>query len=1199
MEAGVSVKSGGKAEMETNSGPVEKQERKVELSFDQIAEKLLEENLLLTALELHTEVVESGREIGRLRDYFSNPGNFERPTASKDSPVGLKRRTSSQQTVDSLDYPLSEEGETSNDEQVALLEFELRKARETIKSLHVNSQPAERCGEASPIKPYEKRAINFLVNEYLLRSNYKLTANTFSDENDDQDFEDWDDVGLNVPQPPELVVLYRDYRTTAYNLGLSESSSQTEFSHVGVQKKDSSCQVALEDDEGVQKMDTNMLRMKEKLAALTEERDFLNVQLRNMEKELIKNQLTHNSVPATSTPNITPNLTPRKSREYGQSEPAPKLVTDEPLNVSGGFDISEHMEAASQVTEQGISTGLSVSCPQPAETDNSLAVEVTVTGEVSRLRSVEPVEPPTHVDFTPAESTRRICPAFQKALWSQCCSRLRPSGNSFQLLEEVENVARSPEQLVLLLARCLPNIVPNVLLAKREELLPLLLCAVILHPRSDDRDRLLNIMFNLIKRPSEEQRRMIISGMAAIAQYSDASRIEAEILPQCWEQINDKFVERRLLVAECCGILSPHVPGKIRNSLLLSMLQQMLDDSSEQVRESTVKSLALLSTYLDDPDKFRLFYELMLKSAHDQNENVTVAAQNCLLPSLANWALELGNLRSHLLPWLLDSLDNQMREMNRIKTEKRKQQERIAGTVLALKSCLPFIFVELVESGPFEDVEVPADTAIPLDRFTSGLSSQSLHDVLVIVHDKEVFMDKVRKYEVFIEPEWFPTWPVMDWVEISLLKKLVNLLISMDQVHETILEAYLLLFRELGLVFGHSFLVGKVIPLLWALLKFQKQGEGSEEKKEDDISIKPIYVKPILPVFCAGVLLTFFEDKEQMLCKEVLETALTVLSLSNCSLNSMVQTLNYMASWDASSHDLLLTILWNGVMHSSPIIKAAAGSLFLAIIPHVGDAFLSSRVSPALVTLASDSNVFVRVTAIAPLGLILDYTLQHDLIEKVYLQLQSIANDAASLDDYSIQVALIQTLGRCATKAEPKFRNSLILPRLLALAAKNNASTNLVRRREVAEALLEAFSSISGSFLGDTSTLSSLMPGLRCLQADMHAVSPEQEESVLELIRDIECRSSKNANFTSSSSSPQLTSVIASSPGVMRVSPATSGPSSQSRSKAFVPPSVSSLFGSDSDGSPGGNLMKMLGNKAAMAKGANLSQIFKKNKGQQ
>ncbi len=26
-----------------------------------------------------------------------------------------------------------------------------------------------------------------------------------------QDFEDWDDVGLNIPKPPDLLHLYRDY----------------------------------------------------------------------------------------------------------------------------------------------------------------------------------------------------------------------------------------------------------------------------------------------------------------------------------------------------------------------------------------------------------------------------------------------------------------------------------------------------------------------------------------------------------------------------------------------------------------------------------------------------------------------------------------------------------------------------------------------------------------------------------------------------------------------------------------------------------------------------------------------------------------------------------------------------------------------------------------------------------------------------
>lgn len=56
----------------------------IEPSLDLIAAKLLKDNLFLTALELHTELVETGRELPRLRDYFSNPGNFER--TKEDSP---------------------------------------------------------------------------------------------------------------------------------------------------------------------------------------------------------------------------------------------------------------------------------------------------------------------------------------------------------------------------------------------------------------------------------------------------------------------------------------------------------------------------------------------------------------------------------------------------------------------------------------------------------------------------------------------------------------------------------------------------------------------------------------------------------------------------------------------------------------------------------------------------------------------------------------------------------------------------------------------------------------------------------------------------------------------------------------------------------------------------------------------------------
>lgn len=37
-----------------------------------------------------------------------------------------------------------------------------------------------------PPRPLERRALNFLVNEYMLLNNYKLTSVTFSEENENQ-----------------------------------------------------------------------------------------------------------------------------------------------------------------------------------------------------------------------------------------------------------------------------------------------------------------------------------------------------------------------------------------------------------------------------------------------------------------------------------------------------------------------------------------------------------------------------------------------------------------------------------------------------------------------------------------------------------------------------------------------------------------------------------------------------------------------------------------------------------------------------------------------------------------------------------------------------------------------------------------------------------------------------------------------------
>lgn len=98
---------------------------------------------------------------------------------------------------------------------------------------------------------------------------------------------------------------------------------------------------------------------------------------------------------------------------------------------------------------------------------------------------------------------------------------------------------------------------------------------------------------------------LLILGFVAMAKLEDEPMEGEEILTICWEQSQHKYPEKRLLAVECCSVLAPYMSVGIRNSLMLSMLQQMLlEDKDPTVRASVVRSLALLIALMDDPDKY-------------------------------------------------------------------------------------------------------------------------------------------------------------------------------------------------------------------------------------------------------------------------------------------------------------------------------------------------------------------------------------------------------------------------------------------------------------------------------------------------------------------------------------------------------------------------------------------------------------------
>ncbi|XP_058547877.1 RAB11-binding protein RELCH isoform X9 [Neofelis nebulosa] len=902
------------------------------LSIDAIAAQLLRDQYLLTALELHTELLESGRELPRLRDYFSNPGNFERQSGtppgmgapgipgaagiggaggrepSTTSGGGQLNRAGSISTLDSLDFArYSDDGNRETDERVAVLEFELRKAKETIQALRANLTKAaehevplqERKNYKSspeiqePIKPLEKRALNFLVNEFLLKNNYKLTSITFSDENDDQDFELWDDVGLNIPKPPDLLQLYRDFgnhQVTGKDLvdvasGVEEDELEALTPVLGNLPPSLETPQTVENSLLVQKLE-------DKISLLNSEKWSLMEQIRRLESEMdfLKNE--HFAIPVVCD-SVQPSLDHKDSEDTGQNP----VINSSDKEKDKDIHLSKSDEADSSIPKENFPSSL------PRR-------------EREEMPSSSPSSKNTvHFD----KPNRKLSPAFHQALLSFC----RMSADS-RLGSEVSRIADSEKSVMLMLGRCLPHIVPNVLLAKRErmvlhlcqELIPLILCTACLHPEPKERDQLLHILFNLIKRPDDEQRQMILTGCVAFARHVGPTRVEAELLPQCWEQINHKYPERRLLVAESCGALAPHLPKEIRSSLVLSMLQQMLmEDKADLVREAVIKSLGIIMGYIDDPDKYQQGFELLLSALGDPSERVVSATHQVFLPAYAAWTTELGNLQSHLIPTLLNKIEKLLRE-----GEHGLDEHKLHMYLSALQSLIPSLFALVLQNAPFSSKaklhgEVPQ---IEVTRFPRPMSP--LQDVSTIIGSREQLAVLLQLYDYQLEHEGTTGWETLLWVVNQLLPQLIEIVGKINVTSTACVHEFSRFFWRLCRTFGKIFTNTKVKPQFQEILRLS-------EENIDSSAGNGVLTKATVPIYATGVLTCYIQEEDRKLLVGFLEDVMTLLSLSHAPLDSLKASFVELGA-NPAYHELLLTVLWYGVVHTSALVRCTAARMF-------------------------------------------------------------------------------------------------------------------------------------------------------------------------------------------------------------------------------------------------------------------------------
>ncbi|KAJ8042040.1 hypothetical protein HOLleu_13006 [Holothuria leucospilota] len=1061
---------------------------KSDLSYDVIATKLIKDRLLLTALELHTELTETGRQLSPLRDFFSNPGNFEKQAGEVTSSL---HRTSSEQTFDSLDLArYSDDGNTQNEEKCTVLEFELRKAKETIKALRASFTEKAETATSSPvhvpqqaeganlepeegIKPLEKRALNFLVNEYLLNNDYRLTSITFADENEDQDFDDWDDVGLNVPRPPDLFHLYRDYGKHVISpkemidIGCGEDTIEE------AQPEEAEADIAMAFDQEHLQMEAEIEKLQETVKEANEEKEALIKEMEALKVEFEKLKMEAASAPVSS------DLISRKD-SGGDAFKEPTLNGH---SEEGEAEISQIDESSERVKDEA------------NETENVNGIDDTDVGRTESgdedERSEDKQAPGTVI------KKRKHSPAFHQALLETIMPS-RTSGET-RLVDEVSHMSNSVDSVVEMLARCLPHITPNVLLAKREELVPLILSTGTLHPDPKERDNLLNLLFNLIKKPDEEQRQVILNGCVAFAKHAGESRAETELLPQCWEQITHKFPERRLLVAQSCGALASYLPPTIVGSLVLSMLQQLLEDKVEEVKIAAVKSLGMVFSLIEDADKYNQGLDLLLKTLHNSSEAVSAAAREVFLPAFASWAQELNRLETSLVTALVKRLELAAMDLQRTTGDSHENESMVELYCTSLQCLIPKLYVSILETAPFTDAALSSEQVEELEatRFPPTPSSQLL-DVHTIVGYESKLARLVRAFESYVSQTEWQSWESFTWFTNEFIPRLIEVLGRLEASKAEVTRKLCKLFQFITRTFGPQITDAKIKPKFKAVLTIPHDQVVSMAKSGHC----PI-TKSTLPVYTCGVLVSHDSPENRSELSSFLQESLTLLALSGAATDSIEMAFSELHS-STGYHELLLATLWTCVVHTDPLVRVLTAKLFELLSVGLSEGLISSRVVPALITLSGDSSVPVRVATISAFGTILERTPSKEVVERVFTQFQSFLDDPLNKDELIIIKKTILTMGQVGPASEPKFRDEFILPRLTAIAYGNCNVVEEWKKREVAMALFEAYSALSCCFISAELIQSAMLPGLRCLKRDLDLLSPEHAAVVGSMMRDLE-----------------------------------------------------------------------------------------------
>ncbi|XP_028785524.1 RAB11-binding protein RELCH isoform X2 [Neltuma alba] len=1080
---------------------------------------LLEENYLLTAFELLHELLDDGRDDQaiRLKEYFSDTSRF---------PPDQISRFNSLRVADP--QSLLEEKEAA-EEKLAISDYELRLAQEDILRLKSELQKktdslnelnaAQSSGDASkndgpkvqqqkrnssftdlgPLKDQERWDLNCAVKEYLLLAGYRLTAMTFYEEVTDQNLDNWQNTPACVPDAlrhyyyeflsstseaaQEKIALLRGNETL-----LQANKRLTEERENLLKNKelmDGQINALTKSLEGLQKdlkdKENLVQAMKQSLEHQKQELDGCRAEITSL-KMHIGGSRSGKNLAASDADHVQPMSLENYKEEIKKLQmeveylKAKKVTALESANlVSSENEITQREDKIIEIHEDKSS----ISCP----------VEVA-SGDVHN-EGTQSFDGHSHNDCIDkredALHDSQNLPNVNSALGNgetilEHNGGLQAENSRLFLKSDGVNDEAVSEKMGLgtiqILADALPKIVPYVLINHREELLPLIMCAIERHPDSGTRDSLTHTLFNLIKRPDEQQRQIIMDACVSLAKNVGEMRTETELLPQCWEQINHMYEERRLLVAQSCGELAEFVRPEIRDSLILSIVQQLVEDAATVVREAAAHNLALLLPLFPNTGKYFKVEELMFQLICDPSGVVVEITLNELVPAVLKWGDKLDHVLRVLLSHLLSSaqrcpplsgVEGSVESNLRVLGE--RERWNIDVLLRLLVALLPSVHQKAIETCPFSTTAETTQTVLStsmLELYASG---------------------RVE-------------WASFEWMHVECFPNLIQLACMLSHKEDNLrsrISKFLLAVSE---KFGDSYLTCIMLPVFLiavgddADLTFFPSAIHSRIKglRPRSAIAERLSTMCVLPLLLAGVLGAPAKH-EQLLeyLRKLLVEDTSKEHQSTRHIPEIIEAVRFLCIYE-ENHGMIINILWEMVVISNINMKISAAKLLKVIVPYIDAKVASTQVLPALVTLGSDQNLNVKYASIDAFGAVAQHFKNEMIVDKIRIQMDAFLEDGS----HEATIAVIRALVVAVPHTTEKLRDYL-LSKIFQLTSMPTSTTDLMRRREKANAFCEAIRALDAADLPVASVRDFLLPAIQNLLKDLDALDPAHKEA-LEII---------------------------------------------------------------------------------------------------